>query len=147
MKFKIIKIILLVLWISVIFSFSLQQGSYSSNTSNTVLDTILKCLFIDVNNLKANNINLYYNLGTIIRKCAHMTEFAILSILSYLVFNKYIITLLFSILIASTDEFIQTFIPQRAGLFTDVLIDSVGICFGLLFIFIILKIKEKIYDN
>lgn len=37
-------------------------------------------------------------------------------------------TLFFGVLCASLDEFHQTFVPGRAGLPADVLIDSIGIC-------------------
>ncbi|MBQ3466792.1 MAG: VanZ family protein, partial [Oscillospiraceae bacterium] len=39
--------------------------------------------------------------------------------------------LLFCFLYACSDEFHQLFVPGRAGMFSDVLIDTVGVLFGL----------------
>ena len=67
----------------------------------------------------------------------HVTEFAILTVFavsalkwlygrttSWLV----IIAMLFSIVFAASDEWHQSFIPDRFGTVQDVLIDSLGVC-------------------
>lgn len=74
----------------------------------------------------------------IIRKLAHMFEFFILALLSFnvIIQTRYykktydyeivLIQLLFCLLIAGVDETIQVFVPGRAGMFSDVLIDLSG---------------------
>ena len=77
---------------------------------------------------------LYKILQTPIRKGAHITEFAVLnlSLLFALSFwdmkgVKWVRTaFLLTVLYACTDEFHQIFVPGRAGLIRDVLIDSIG---------------------
>ena len=67
-------------------------------------------------------------LSFIVRKCAHMTEYAILTFLLYKTFvhkqNPLIKSFLFTVLYACSDEFHQLFIPGRAGQIRDVCIDS-----------------------
>jgi VanZ family protein len=71
----------------------------------------------------------------LLRKIAHMVEFAILAFLLYralrkenLVFSKsLILSIIFSLLYAFSDEFHQLFVQGRHGSLKDVGIDSVGI--------------------
>lgn len=76
-----------------------------------------------------------------IRKYAHMAEFFCLGISAFLFFSELrrwrpdltaaIMAFCFSVLYACTDEVHQIFVPGRAGRFTDVLVDSVGIILGV----------------
>ena len=69
-----------------------------------------------------------------VRKCAHITEYLVLHLtLLFALYGqgirgqKWLRTgLLLVFLYACTDEFHQLFVPGRAGLLTDVLIDSSG---------------------
>ena len=73
----------------------------------------------------------------VVRKCAHMTEYAILTLSVWfaLVFwtnskkMLYFSTVLIALLYASSDEYHQTFVRGRSGKIQDVLVDSVGILF------------------
>jgi len=77
-----------------------------------------------------------------IRKYAHMAEFLVLGSSSFLFLSECrgwtrdlkaaFQAFLFSILYACTDEFHQIFVPGRAGRFTDVLVDGIGITLGIL---------------
>jgi VanZ family protein len=71
----------------------------------------------------------------IIRKIAHMFEYAVLALLIFRILRqtekKHIYwdiawVFIFTVLYAISDEYHQTFIPGRVGIYTDVLIDSVG---------------------
>ncbi len=137
MKIRI-KISLVIVWIVVIFSFSLQPGSESGELSNGLLDFILN-IFTNANNFKTHNYDTYYILGTIIRKMAHLTEYLILGILVYVLFNNVINTIILGVLVAIIDESIQLFVPNRAGLFTDVLIDICGMLIGMFAIKLFIK--------
>jgi VanZ family protein len=79
----------------------------------------------------------------ILRKCAHMSEYAILSLLLlraaiYVTSLKRSISILYlsvwgaCVFVAVTDEFHQTFVASRGALATDVMIDSFGAFIGLL---------------
>jgi VanZ family protein len=83
----------------------------------------------------------------LIKKTAHVTEFAILFVLLYRAFfhsfkNKNIInwTVLLCFLYAFSDEFHQRFTPGRTSTLRDVFIDLAGILLGL---YIVNKIKHK----
>ena len=76
-----------------------------------------------------------------LRKYAHMAEYAMLAMPAFGFFREllqhssrwpvFLTGLLFCFLYACSDEFHQLFVPGRAGLFSDVLIDTVGVLFGL----------------
>lgn len=146
MKFKNKKILawtLLIGWMIVIFIYSSQPGEVSSEKSEFV---------IYIFNLLGIDLNGYFGelSGFIVRKAAHMTEYLILFILScnlwrlYLKDNKVLYSsFLTAFLYACTDEFHQMFVPGRAGMFRDVMIDSSGALIGLLLIWG-LKYKNKI---
>jgi len=131
---KLIHITLLILWLLLIFSFSNESGTKSTETSDTV--TI---------KLVSEESDYYPGTTKIVRKFAHMTEFAILTLLIYLVINdhsfrnKYLLTLMFALLFCTLDEIHQLFIPLRTGTFVDVTIDLLGI---LIMLCLIIKKKE-----
>lgn len=114
-----------------IWTNSLLPASVSSSQSGFVAD-ILYPPFEDIVELN--------KFSQIIRKLAHFTEFMFLGIvfcLFYLSIGKnkyYFITLIHGLIVAIIDETIQLFIPGRAGLITDVLIDTSGVIFGILLI-------------
>jgi VanZ family protein len=83
------------------------------------------------------------SIHTIIRKCAHVSEYAILALLSFraLIYASIIewsawtfaVTVWIAcILIAATDELHQSFVPSRTSSGRDVLIDGGGATLGLL---------------
>jgi VanZ family protein len=74
----------------------------------------------------------------VIRKLAHISEYFLLTLSYYYAVSKtfknttsfhktYFIAFLMGLVYAVSDEYHQTFIPGRVGLYEDVLIDSVGI--------------------
>ncbi len=76
----------------------------------------------------------------ILRKLAHMTEYAILCWLLFRAWRGQDVeskkalgwSLFFSIFYASSDEYHQTFVHGRHGVPTDVLIDAIGAAIGSL---------------
>ena len=125
MKYKkVIAWLLFVSWLILIFYFSNQPGSISSDLSNNVLKTIL-------NNLAISNFTV---LAGILRKLAHFSEYFILSFLTlnlvkqYKVVSPYdfILVMFFCFFYASSDEFHQLFIENRTASFLDVLLDYSG---------------------
>jgi VanZ family protein len=74
-------------------------------------------------------------LGTwdyVLRKCAHMTEYAILAALLYRAFGRQTPAFFAALAYAASDEFHQRFVHGRHGTPVDVAIDAVGIVAGLL---------------
>ena len=127
-----------------IWTNSLMPSNLSSSQSGLIVNLIypvFKNVF-DVNTFT-----------TIVRKLAHFTEFMFLAIIFSYYFksinikNPYLITMIYGLIVAIIDEAIQTFIPGRAGLIIDVLIDFSGVITGVLVVFIISKIRLKHINN
>lgn len=120
-----------------IFLFSHQPAEESTMTSESISQMLLSLANeLKMIDLKDMNIkDIYFAMATPVRKSAHMIEFAAfdLSLIFALWFwekrGKELVETAFTIafVYACSDEFHQLFIPGRAGLVTDVLIDSVGL--------------------
>lgn len=75
----------------------------------------------------------------VVRKCAHFTEYMVLGVLvthafdieGRRTFDRLLPTVVFLLLIPSIDETIQLFVPGRAGMITDVMIDCCGAATGV----------------
>lgn len=111
-----------------IFMMSHTPGNTSSKQSNIIVELIIQILPIARDTL-----------SFIVRKCAHMSEYAILLLLIYKSYPKLSIAFITTFIYACSDEFHQLFIPGRAGLFQDVIID----CTGALIMLLIIYIKNK----
>lgn len=154
MKTNILRIIFLILIIInslIIFGFSSQNGEESSNLSKMIITKIANIL-----NVKEENKTIFLDLGEkVIRKLAHFSIYTLLGIwsISFLyTFNiklKYqvIITSIWGFLYALTDEFHQMFSNGRHASIDDVIIDTLGVIFGLLLVLLILKVKEIIINK
>lgn len=123
----------------VIFAFSSQNADLSSNNNYAVLN-FLKNIGIDLVKLWGDDFANF-----IIRKAAHVTEYFILFMLSYNAFYKgrFKVPLLYgavlTIIYAAADELHQAFVPGRGPMVRDVLIDSLGVLMGVIFLLIIKK--------
>lgn len=121
---KVIKLLLIILWLLVIFIFSNQDGTTSTALTNGVLEKYL--FFIDS--------DIFF---IVIRKIAHIIEYLILGILVFSFVNEFkidrkiIISLLICLIFSSLDEFHQLFIPGRTGKILDVFIDMIGVLLGI----------------
>lgn len=133
----------MIIWMIFIFIMSNTNGNGSSSQSNFFANIILQFINIDKETLTF-----------LIRKLAHMSEYAILALFTYyalikIAFNKRIIfqiTFLISFLYACSDEFHQLFISGRSGQFTDIIIDSTGCLIMLLFLYLWQKKKNESND-
>ncbi len=137
-------LILTVCWIIVIFSFSLQNGSLSSLQSgffSTRIHQFLLSMSIDIEKS---------TVSFIIRKLAHFTEFFILGCLvrksTLDIKDNRLLYIIF--LVPILDEFIQSFVPDRAMSVIDMGIDSMGIVTGIVLITLIhTYISQKLIKN
>ena len=146
---KILFISLTFLWMLFIFIMSAQKASDSSQTSGFFVDLVNAVFGVEP------MTEQYFILVNIVRKCAHMFEFAVLSCLLFITlchynlktFRRVLMSFVFTVLYAALDEIHQFFVEGRACRFTDVCIDAVGsaigICFLLLIYNCVCKIKEK----
>lgn len=142
MKYKL-KWMLLIAWMILIFLFSSQTGQESSESSG-LIEQVLTLFPIIPNSIFGLELQF------IIRKGAHFTEYMILYLLifnilrEHLTFNRCLgYSLVGVFLYACSDEIHQAFVPERACLFTDVLIDTSG---GLLGLYL-MKLKHKFIQD
>ncbi|WP_281391318.1 VanZ family protein [Alkalicella caledoniensis] len=80
-----------------------------------------------------------------IRKVGHGFVYFILTLLAYWAFSKYspyyvsgrplLWAVAFSVIYAISDEYHQTLVPGRHGVYTDVIIDSIGVAMAALLIY------------
>ncbi len=132
--------VLVAIWMIIIFIMSSFNSVESSNQSNFIVDII-------ANIFKIENIEL---LSFIIRKIAHYTEYLILGLLVINMFTKnninnlYLISIIFCIIYAISDEIHQLFVPGRACQIKDILIDSIGSITGIYLYKLISKRKKSI---
>ena len=130
---------LLILLTSVIFSFSAESAEKSSEKSDSIVGIVQK--ICDALGIDAEIVDKP------IRKTAHFMEFALLGVLSYLCAREFHLgissALLYSLLVAVTDETIQMYSPERYSSTGDVLLDFSGALFGALMMLIILRSRKK----
>ena len=149
MKKNILRIVFLILIIInslIIFGFSSQNGEESGNLSKSIITKIA-----DILNIEDNRENFIDVGEKVIRKLAHFGIYTLLGIWSIgflLTFNiklKYqvVIASIWGCIYALTDEFHQSFSFGRHASINDVVIDTLGVIFGLLLVLLVLKIKKK----
>ena len=117
-----------VAWMVVIFRFSTEAGDAWGGRSDII-----------VNWLQGIGVpGSRETLGFLVRKGAHMTEYAVLALLSFYALRAHIErggALLWSfgiaVLYAISDEIHQLFVPGRTGSPRDVIIDALGAAIGL----------------
>lgn len=139
--------ILVFSWMALIFYFSSQVASESNNLS-TGLTIIFKNM---INNIFSGFDFSTEALNHFLRKTAHFSIYFILGILlknalryenfSYIKSNFY--SIMTGVLYAISDEFHQSFVPNRGPQVSDIFIDSVGVIFGVLFLSYIIKRTKK----
>jgi len=134
------------IWMVVIFSASSDQGSFQH--SSQIIEPFLLWLLPHLQPATVHEVVV------VVRKCAHLTEYAILAILIWRAFSRRVgmearswrwrhagLTLLIVFLYAATDELHQLFVPTREGTIRDVLIDTTGAAIGLFVVWAILQFR------
>lgn len=141
---RVVPILLVIVWLFVIFSFSSQQGNVSQSKSQQITDHISKNYNEVVGVIEKRT--LHY----LVRKSAHVMLYFVLCIL---VMNAlyhggfkgkglFIRAFIICIFYASMDEIHQRFVSDRSGKLTDVFIDAIGIVLAMILAFIV----EKAYN-
>jgi len=130
---KILALLSFIVWMGFIFWNSLQTGIESSETSGRIVSFLMRM---------APEWLSEETLSLIIRKTAHVLEFAVLGGLGGETVRLWLskarlwltVIIAFGISLAAScaDETIQFYVPGRSGAFADVLIDAAGIALGLL---------------
>lgn len=140
---KFILILVTILWMAVIFSFSARTADRSEEMSMSV-GRVTGKIFVSgfANWDESKKTEFIEGIDHPLRKCAHITEYAILGVLLMLALgscanvlrDRVIWSLGIGIFYAAVDEFHQLFVAGRGGRVADVLIDSLGVIMGILFV-------------
>lgn len=137
-KRRIIFLILMLLWMALIFWFSSRDGDESSEDS---IEVGLMVCHIAVPGFDEmtwdQQFDLARSIDFLVRKTAHFTEYLLLAQFALGTFlkderrkNAVLFAWLTATGYAVTDEIHQLFVPGRAGMVQDVLIDSSGALTG-----------------
>ncbi len=124
----------LLIWVGVILFLGSSPGSMTR--TSLIIRPILEFLFPTATE---EMLQLYHGF---IRKCAHLTEYGVLGLLACRAFVNlslatlrkyfYLLAGFLVLIIASADEFNQSFNPERTSSPIDVLIDLAGGMLGVL---------------
>ena len=151
--YRIVTGILAVAWMCLIFSFSSQPATESSKVSGGLCHRLVEqtneVLHLDMT--EAQQLLIAEKIEYPVRKAAHMTEYAILGLLSFAFYRgilrkekrQFLASLVTAAVYACTDEFHQYFVPGRSAEVRDVCIDTAGAAIGLLLLAILLKIGRR----
>lgn len=140
---------LLVLLYLIIFGFSAQNAEESGSLSQKISE---KCVEL-LNSLSGRHwtqdfcSSLAEYFEHPVRKLAHFSEYACMGILVYVLWIQwmkrgarlYLLTAGWVFVSAALDEFHQLFVPGRYGSVADVLLDTCGGVFGMLFCILAVK--------
>lgn len=153
---KTVKLILIILLMITIFSFSSDNGDKSNKKSDGVIVFISK-LFIDGDLEKKQKEEYIENFSYVVRKSAHFSIYFLLGLLVFSFMSEFdiklkkqlIIAFLICFLYACSDEIHQLFISGRSGQISDVLLDTIGSSGGLGFYFLLFrkKLVEDFYEQ
>lgn len=143
-------ILLILLNCYVIFLFSSENGSESTNTSMDTMKRIIRIVEKDENKV----LEKAEKMESILRKIAHFTIYTSLGIWNMCLMEtlfdvkddncfkvKVILAVVFGCLYAISDEFHQVFVSARSGSIRDVFLDTMGVTNGALIVEIIVKIR------
>lgn len=149
----IVAVLLLSLLYSMIFSFSAQDGEQSGGLSLMISE---KCVeFVNSISGKQWSQAIISDMAAYwehpLRKLAHFSEYACMGVLVYTMWRPwrergrflYLLTVTWVFVSAAADEFHQLFVPDRYGSFKDVLLDTLGGAFGILFCVVVEILFQK----
>ena len=124
------------IWMGIIFSMSTDAGS--AEETGGILEPLLRWMWPSISQDTIEWCHF------IIRKCGHLSEYAMLAFLAWRALEKpYLSKIpvfslklaarawLIATVYAATDEFHQIFVPSRTASVGDVMIDSTGALIGL----------------
>lgn len=161
MQRKTIRIVLLILtavWLFTIYWFSAKPAAESKMQSGGIVDWLIQIFVTDYDSLpKEQQTSITESLSTVVRKGAHMAEYAVLSIILYALLSKWnliecrwkrvMAVWSGTVVFAVSDELHQIFVPGRSGEVTDVLIDGTGALIGIAIAVTVACILEKRRDR
>ncbi len=142
---KYLAAFLLIAWLLLIFYFSSQPGTASSEMSGGIVKFVLTILETTLPTYQFDPDLISF----LVRKAAHVFLYFVLGILTLNFANEYhiyqgkeriIFCFLFCVLYACFDETYQMFVPGRHGSISDVALDSVSSAIGIMLFY-----KRKLF--
>lgn len=135
----------------VIFLFSGQDGDTSGGISHKISENCIELIYSLSGGGWTDDFRtaLAEYVEHPIRKMAHLTEYACMGVLVYIMLRPwrkrdkklYLTVILWVMVSASGDELHQLFVPGRCGSMKDVLLDTVGGCAGLIACVLVEKMR------
>lgn len=127
----IIKIVLLVAWMTLIFLFSSQDADHSSEVSDGLIYRVSKVV-LGKNYEKITRSKAYDKVVFVVRKSAHAFVYFVLSLIAFSLFYEFygvskktiILSIILCFLYSISDEFHQLFVSGRSCEVRDILIDT-----------------------
>lgn len=123
-----------------IFWFSAQPATVSSDMSGGVIEQVIGSITPGFADLPAEEqAAVVASWQTVVRKGAHVSEYAVLGILTWMALSGHLarrwvrtaVAAGIGLLYAASDEIHQIFVPGRGPGVVDVLIDFSGVCIGV----------------
>lgn len=150
---KVIKLILIVIWMGIIFILSSDNSYKSTKKSDFVIIKASETFF----GRKLTNfekIKYTDKFVLIVRKGAHFTIYLILGILLFSFIKEFLginyksilIAIFLAFLYACSDEVHQLFVEGRSGEVFDVILDTFSSSIGCLFYYGIYNLRRKLYE-
>ena len=147
---KILKFIMMIIWMIVVFIFSNQPGTVSSNTSAGFTQKIIKTIMQKKDFTDEEKNNITQRIEPVMRKIAHYTLYTIGGILIMNVVYEYkikknkeiIVSLIIGNIYSITDEVHQYFIDGRSASVLDIGIDTLGVITGIFICLLAIKIFD-----
>lgn len=155
-KFKsVVSFALLFVLMVIMFFFSAQNGEESGGVSQGVTEAICQAVFDDFDSASPETRELVVSgLNHYVRKLAHFTIYALMGVCAYngllalktRIHMKAAAAAGICLAYAVFDEVHQLFVPERAFMPTDVLIDLCGALVGMGLLRIVILISEYLRD-
>jgi VanZ family protein len=136
------------IWMAIIFSAS--SDTKSAEHSSRILAPFIHWIAPSLSEKSVSDIVFFF------RKCAHLTEYAILALLFWRALRKPVPNdarpwrwtdavwpVFFVALYAASDEIHQLFVPTREGRVTDVIIDTSGAIVGVFFLWLAGRVVKR----
>lgn len=147
---KMVKGCIVILCMTIIFSFSMDNSKESTRKSEGVIVGVSSILGFDLTDKQQEN--LIQVLFVPIRKAAHFLIYFVLGITIISFFREFLISIrkliLLSIflafLYACSDEIHQLFVSGRSGQISDVLLDTIGASIGIIFYYLLFRKKLRV---
>lgn len=150
-KRQILFVLITLLWMGIIFWFSSRTGDESSAQSGGIVHRLLQFLLPDFTDWSMPVQEKVIDIVTLlVRKASHAMEYLILGLLllgcqswRFSIRRTLLTAWILTVCYAASDEIHQYFVPDRACMFTDVLIDSTGAALGLFIVYQLLRWQKK----